>query len=177
MSELLGTHVRVTMQARPILVSFERNKSVEAFLGEPTIHRLEIDDFVFQAEAERVRKIWMQSLSERSTAVFQEVPNDLSADERVILAAKTAADKIDTALLAERVKHAAFPIPERYDLILHPKDVNIRRDTIETLVPFSRIRQLLLEREALGIETREAPLGMISFSVAPFISMPKSRLN
>ncbi len=175
---LRGSYVQVAMQARPISVCVNNDDgSFEALLGSPVIHRLEFQDFVFYKDAEKIRPIWLKSLKETSTAVFQEIPADLSADERVLLAAEAAANKIDHALTASHVGNKDFPIPESYDLILHPKDANIRRETIETLVPFNRIRELLLKREELGLETQESPLGLLSFSVSRFAPTPSRNLN
>lgn len=89
-------------------------------------------------------------------------------------AAAMAAAKIDRALLTRKVEAMDMPIPERFCLTL-PPDGGIRRlEILETLVPFNRIREILIKREQ---NPEMPPIGHIAFEALQHQRVPKNQIN
>lgn len=174
MSALQGDFFSVNMQLRTVeTISIPNTNRTEVLFDEPCATVFSITDFVFQRDAENIRKIWIKSLTESTPTFFQDQYSNASPEEHVMEAAAMATAKIDRNRLVERVANLDTPIPERFSVVLPPTDFLTREEVLETLVPFQRIRDMLLKRE----KNPDMPnVGLIAFE-AQRSMMPRSAMN
>lgn len=161
MSEIKGAFYSVTMQIRPQTVVTISNSEQEALIGEPDLTIVGMQDFVFYEDAQAIGEIWRKSLTEKTKTPFRENMSGASPEEKVLQAAALAADKIDIALLGNRIENMDYPIPSSFSIQLPPTDIVERAEALETLVPFSRIKELLQQRERI---TSGEQMGWLDFS-------------
>ncbi len=156
-----GAFYEVGFAIRPLKVVTISNSEQEAFIGETSTFVQSMEDFVLQTDADRLKGIWIKSISEKHRVPFREIPAQASAEEQIQRAAAVASDKIDLALEHRRIAAMDMAVPGAFAVDLPTTDPVKRMECLETLVPFQRIRELLIKRErSMSME----PLGRIAFT-------------
>lgn len=175
MSELQGAYFSVSMKLRTAeVIPLPNTNRQEVLIHQPSATIFSIDDFVFQADADKLGQIWIKSLTETTPSFFQDTSGDETPENRVMQAAAMAAAKIDRALLTRRVEAMDMPIPSRFCLTLPPDNGFRRHEILETLVPFNRIREILIQREQ---NPEMPPIGHIAFEAQQHHAVPKHQMN
>ncbi len=159
MSELCSAWYEIGFDTRPLTLVMDGNEQTGALLGETSLIIRGMQDFVADDDAKRLQAIWIKSVTERKPTLLLDATPANNAEEEVLRLAALAADKIDLTMEVERIKGRDLKIPERYAVNLPDTDMILRQEALETLVPFQRVRELLLQREK---ENTTEPIGHIS---------------